>query len=317
MNLPSGHSFTNLLARWLAVLAAILVHTSVCHAAILIVKSENLPQYQAPIAAFRQAVARETVEIDIGGSRETGSRLLREIASERKPEAVFALGAKAAYLSKELLPDTPMVFAMVLGWSRYDLIEGSVTGVAVEIPEEALFTRFKLMLPRLRTLGVIYSRETDPRIITNARKAATALNLNLREEVIDHSGDAAGAYRRMRSEIQALWMVPDPMVVTRDTFAYLAHRTRSDHIAFLAFSENFVRAGALLSIAPSYETMGSQAAVLLERLLASPGDAPPVQAPLGSTLVVNGETAKTLGINLNSTVINMADHIIDPSLRGN
>ncbi len=299
--------------RLCALFAAAVVVAAAAPAAatVLIVRSDDLPQYSDPIAAFRDAIGEPTQILDISGPREEAEARVREATARTAPSGVYALGARAAVLSRSLLPATPMVFSMVVGWNRYALEEGPVTGVSVEIPVDALFTRFKLLLPRLARIGLISSRETDPHLIAAARAAALDLNLTLVEESVAGADEVAGAYRRMRAEIDALWMVPDPLVVTRENFAYLAQRARHDGVAFLGFSENFVRAGALLSVAPSYATMGSQAAALLARLLVSPTTPPGVQPPVGSQLVVNADTARRLGLNLDATAIGMADLVID------
>jgi putative ABC transport system substrate-binding protein len=147
--------------------------------------------------------------------------------------------------------------------------------------------------------------------IEDARKAASDLEIELHVEHVKYSDDVPGAYRRLRSEIDALWMMPDAVVVTNDNFRYLAERTKRDGIAFLAFSENFVRAGALLSVAPDYATMGAQAAAILERMLAQADATPVIQAPIGSSLVVNADTARSLGIDIDANILSFADKVID------
>jgi putative ABC transport system substrate-binding protein len=278
---------------------------------LLIVKSEDLPQYGAPIAAFQEATTMDAEIVDIAGSREKGTALLQTAVSKRRPDAIFALGAKAAYLSKQVMPDTPIVFAMVLNWEKFGLKTDRTTGVAVEIPEDVLLTRFKLVLPDLRRLGVICGEENCRGIVEKASAAAAQLGIELVVSAVKHPENVPGAYRRMRTGIDALWMVPDPSVMTRDNFSYLSSRTQHDGVAFLAFSENFVRAGALLSVAPSYQTMGSQAAVLMNKVLNSTGSVPPVQPPVGSTLVINASTAEELGIQMDAATLNMFDKVLD------
>ncbi len=302
------------LVRWTPALALALASASATPAAlpahVLIVKSDDLPQYQYPIDAFLAAHRGKVTTVDLDGSKEEGRAQLVRVAKRESIDAVFALGAQAAWLSREVLPNTPMTFAMVIDWQRYGFGE-DVSGVAVELPVDSLLARFKLLLPGLRRLGVIHSGESSAITLAAARSAAASLGIELREEDVTYSDSVAGAYRRMRGEIDALWMVPDPVVVTPDNFRYLAERTRGDDIAFLAFSVNFVRAGALLSVAPDYATMGSQAAVLVERSLQRDADLPAVHPPIGSSLVINAETARDLGIDLDGTMLSFADKVID------
>lgn len=299
--------------RW-QLLALAITSVMLCaqpaDAVVLVVKSDDLPQYSGPISAFETALDGSTRLIEIGGSRDNGERLLKDAAANDDVEAVFALGSQAAYLSRRLLPKTPLVFAMVLDWTRYELGSGA-TGVAVEMPVDALFTRFKLLLPQISRIGVIHSERTSKTALRQATDAAASVGIELITEEVRYSEDVAGAYRRIRRDIDALWMLPDPVVISRDNFRYLSQRCSNDNIAFLAFSENFVRAGALLSISPDYTTMGSQAAVLLERMIEDGEKAPPVQAPIGSSLAVNEQVARNLGLEFGPGLMTMADVIVN------
>ena len=293
-------------------------------AVVLVVKSDGLEQYDAPIRSFKSGVTESTRVIDIEGSRRRGGERLRAVASrtdtsDAEPvDAVFALGGQAAYLSRRALPTRPMVFAMVLDWQRYEFT-APAAGISVEIPVDSLFTRFKLLLPGIERLGLIHGGDLSPATLLAAREAAAVLSIELIVESVKYSESVPGAYRRLRRDVDALWMLPDPLVVTLDNFRYLRDRTRRDGVAFLAFSENFVRAGALLSIAPSYRTMGAQAAALLDELRAQPsltrtaaaraGEIR-VQQPMGSKLVINADAAQDLGIELDAALLSMADVVV-------
>jgi putative ABC transport system substrate-binding protein len=299
---------------WCVPLAVLLLAASAASsgrpARALVLTSGNLPQYTTPAESFVVAHAGEARIVDVGTSKETGRKRIEEAVAQGPVDAVFAVGAPAAWLARQVLPDVPLTFAMVIDWKRYGL-GAKESGVLVEMPVDALLTRFKLLLPKLDRLGVIVSEEAPMSRIEEARKAAADLEIELVVARVRYSDDVPGAYRRIRTSISALWMVPDPVVVTRDNFQYLAHRTRSDELPFLAFSENFVRAGALLSVSPDYATIGSQAAALLDRLVDSAGAEHIVQAPIGSSLVVNADTARDLGIDIDATLLSFADKVID------
>jgi putative ABC transport system substrate-binding protein len=294
--------------------AAIALASSAVSAArdtrLLVISSGDLPQYEAPIAAFIAGTTSKVEVIDVGESEAQGRRRVAAASQNGTFDGIFAVGAQAAWLAREELPDIPLTFAMVIDWQRYGLA-GAGSGVRVDMPPDALLTRVKLLLPNITRLGIIVSDSTSAATIDEARRAAADLDISLLVTRIAHSEDVPGAYRRMRTDIDALWMTADPLVVTRDNFRYLATRTKSDRIAFLAFSENFVRAGALLSVSPDYATMGAQAAALLARQVGSDRPEATIQPPIGSSLVVNADTARALGIDLNATILSFADKVIE------
>lgn len=305
-------SVPRLAAFAVALVLAVTPASAVRHSRVLVVTSNDVPQYRQPVEAFVAAHTGDVRVIDIGGSKESGRDRIRRAVTERPVDAVFAVGAQAAWISREVLPDVPLAFAMVLDWQRYGL-GANASGISVELPVDALLTRFKLLLPSLRRLGIITSDQASSVTLADAGAAAAELGIELVREAVSVSEDVPGAYRRIRSTIDALWMIPDPIVVTHDNFRYLANRTLHDDIAFLAFSENFVRAGALLSVSPDYATMGSQAAALIDRVVATKVGSSTVQAPIGSSLVINAKTARELGIDVDMNMLSLADKVIDPN----
>ena len=310
--------FTGRYSKAAGLLLALLTLAATARAGtrtVLVIKSADIPQYQAPLDAFRRSTGAETVVIDLGGSRQGGEAAIRKALEAGKPDAIFALGGQAAWLGLRVLPDTPLVFAMVLGWQRYGLSGGPVAGGAVEMPAPDVLPRLKLAFPHVERVGLVTSEQTLAQRTESIRRAAAELAIEVVEERVTHSEDVPGAYRRMRTDIDVLWMLPDPVVVTRNNFAYLERRSKRDGIGFLAFSENFVHAGALVSVAPSYETMGSQAAALLERLLENSNRPPAVQAPLGSHLVINTDTVRMLGLEIDPDTIKMADTLVGPATK--
>ena len=56
--------------------------------------------------------------------------------------------------------------------------------------------------------------------------------------------------------------------------------------------------------------MGSQAAVLVKRMIEDGETTVPVQAPIGSSLVINADTARRLDIDVSASMMNMADLVI-------
>ena len=101
----------------LAVTPASAVH----HSRVLVVTSNDLPQYRQPVEAFVAAHTGDVRVIDIGGSKESGRDRIRRAVAEGPVDAVFAVGAQAAWISRDVLPDVPLTFAMVIDWQRYGL----------------------------------------------------------------------------------------------------------------------------------------------------------------------------------------------------
>jgi putative tryptophan/tyrosine transport system substrate-binding protein len=77
-------------------------------------------------------------------------------------------------------------------------------------------------------------------------------------------------------------------------------------------NRQFVKAGGLLSYAPSLAASWARAAVFVDKVLkgARPGDLP-IEQPTQFELVVNVRTAKALGLSLPPSLLSRADDIIE------
>jgi putative ABC transport system substrate-binding protein len=79
----------------------------------------------------------------------------------------------------------------------------------------------------------------------------------------------------------------------------------------MAEGKQFVQAGCLASYASNFSAMGRALAVFVDKILkgAKPGDLPIEQATRFE-LVLNGKTAKALGITISQSLLSRADEVI-------
>jgi len=277
---------------------------------IAVLKSDDLAAYSAPIESFTQAINARVVTYDLGGDLEKGKQIAQQLA-QVPPDLILALGAKAAYSARKYITQVPVVYAMVLNPEKYQLTQPNMTGITIEIPPETVFTQYRMFAPEISRVGVIYGTATEE-LVKRAEKAASSLGILLVRAQVADPREVGEAFDRIRDMIDSLWMVPDTTVLTEETFRLLLQKTKSRKIPYLAYSDNFVKAGAFVSVSPDYRTIGSQAASIARQILddkTSPAAIPPAP-PIGTHLTVNLQTAKALDLHLDPLVMAFADEII-------
>ena len=110
--------------------------------------------------------------------------------------------------------------------------------------------------------------------------------------------------------IQALITCPDGWAFTyRDVISNLAIRSR---LPLSVWSRQTLGAGALMSYGADPDAICHRAAVYVDKILkgTKPSELP-VEQPTKFELVINLQTAKTLGIEIPATVLARADEVIE------
>jgi putative ABC transport system substrate-binding protein len=190
-------------------------------------------------------------------------------------------------------------------------------GIAMESSTTSEFSQFRMILPELRRVLAFYVASESQSLVDAARAELEPLGLELLAvEVADASGVEA-AFQQHAGGADAVWLLNDPLLMTRDTFAVLRAQSRRAKLPFVAsLSDQFTRDGALMSVSTDLAGLGTQAAAMARMHLEQGRSASElgVQPPMSTHLVVNLGVARTIGIELAGDVLPFVDEVIDPQV---
>jgi ABC-type uncharacterized transport system substrate-binding protein len=152
---------------------------------------------------------------------------------------------------------------------------------------------------------------TTATTLSEAEPGARAMGLQTQVVEASTSGEINAAFATAKRErIDALFVSPDGFFLNRRIqFAILAAR----HSVPAAYSaREFVEAGGLMSYGTNITDAYRQVGVYTGRILkgTKPADLPVVQSSKFE-LVVNAETARTLGLTLSPSLLATADEVIE------
>lgn len=283
---------------------------------IAVLVSDEEKAYSGPIASFSQEVNLPVEIYNLKGDVERAPAVMQKIMA-RKPQLIFALGAKAAVTSKVWTldhPEIPVVFAMVLNWERYHLLDGrdNISGIAFDIAPGTHLANLAMISPASNRVGIIYSREHTGQLIESAKKSAEILNLQIVAKPIDNPEDFKRAFKTIEDKIDSYWIMPDPVIYTFENISWLEKRCISDRIICLGPSENVAKLGVVLSVDPDQNNIGAQAASMAKSILKNkqrPGKIG-VMPPLGTRLFINLKTAEKIGLQISQSALDQATNVI-------
>lgn len=278
---------------------------------IAVLVSDTLTAYDAPLERFGTILGRPVTVYDLQGNRARADAVVHQLLAD-PPPLIYALGAKAAYVAVNDLPNIPMVYAMVMEPSRYGIGGTQVTGVAMDVPPDAVLSQFRLFAPEVERIGVLLAPNNKGASTTAALEAGRRLGFEMKVVRVTNERDLRSAFVHLADDVDALWLLPDSVVVTPDSFRYLRTETLRRKLPMLAGTESLVRAGALMCVAPDREMIGQQAGELALRIL-NGGELPGVIEPVppGSIRVVlNRDTLDAVGLRVDEVMLDFADEVV-------
>jgi putative ABC transport system substrate-binding protein len=267
-----------------------------------VIKSQNLSAYNEVVEGFKGECIRNNITIksfyDLKGKTNIGYKIVRKIRNE-KPDIVLTIGVLATTIAKEELKDIPMVFCMVINHERFQLTGPNITGIATEVAIEEQLEGYQSILDSLRDFGVIYDPSKTGNIIESAEAKMKDIGMNLVKYEIKSSKMVSEALENLIGRIDALWLLPDSTVVTKESFGLIKSATLENKIPLLCTSDVFVKAGALAAVFSDYVHIGRQAAQLAKEILnPSASGSLGIVNPDKFTLAINSDTAEKLGLKL-------------------
>ena len=142
----------------------------------------------------------------------------------------------------------------------------------------------------------------------SARQAASSrLNIQLIAKAVHSQRDISKSLNEVLSESHALWAGVDPVIYNASTARQIILETIRNKIPFMAFSGNFVKAGALVALECDYFDNGKQAGEIAAEVLGRGNTSSfGVSTARRITIIINGRTARTIGLKIEKNVLREA-----------
>jgi putative tryptophan/tyrosine transport system substrate-binding protein len=192
---------------------------------------------------------------------------------------------------------------------------GNITGVTiigVEMGPKRVELAHKLV-PNAGVLAMLINSRFPMALPEMREMQAAARSLGLQMTVMDATGESeieAAFAALARDKASALIINTDPLLLgQREQIVQLAARHK---IPTLYFLREFVDAGGLMSYGPNIRNGYRQAGIYVGRILKGEkvGELPVVQ-PTKFDLVINLRTARTLGLEIPTVLLVLADEVIE------
>ena len=280
-----------------------------------IVQVADHPALDAAREGFIEKLDSENINYKLIDQRANGDlSLIPQFASDmknKKADLIYTIGTPAAQGVANTIKDKPILFAAVTAPEGAGLTGANITGVSDYVEAGKLIDDFLKLYPETKTFGTMYNtNEQNSNVQVEAlEKALTERGLKLEKQGVSSINDIPQAITSLKSKIDAMITVTDNVVV--NAMPVISEALAKDKIPSIAYDEGSVRNGALISEGVNYKKLGNQAGAMAVEILKnnkSIKDLPYEKAD-SLTILVNTNTARTLGLDLENEIIKNAEKI--------
>jgi putative ABC transport system substrate-binding protein len=253
-------------------------------------------------------------------SAKEDSALLPGLAAELvglKVDVVVAYPSPAVAAVKQATREIPIVMlaagdpvatGLVVSLARPG---GNITGTSsttAEIGSKTLEV-IRDIIPSVRRVAVL-ANATDPftkSFLEQIRLGGQTLRLDIATMMITGPGELDAAFATIKKDATDAVIVQPSLPRMRVADLALKHR-----VPAIAPTGAFAAVGGLAGYSASQSEMARRTAAIIDKILkgSKPADLP-VEQPTKFELVINLKTAKAIGVNVPSTLLNRADEVIE------
>jgi len=247
---------------------------------------------------------------------------LRSLAGELvaiKPDLIFALGGDVAPSARVATSTIPIVVAVSNDPVQAGLVAslarpgGNITGVTF-VSSDLAAKRLQFLreiAPNLARVAVIWNPDhVDPEY-RETQTAAKTLGIQIQSLEVRSVEDFDAAFQTATNGgVQALIPITSRLMLTNRQ--RIMEFSRQHQLLLASGFGPWVREGALLSYGPDTDAITQRAAAYVDKILrgAKPNELP-IEQPTKFQLVINGQTAKSLGLDIPPTLLAVADRVIE------
>ncbi len=294
-------------------LTALLVNNSYAQGKILIVNSDSdVYRYKKIAIEFKSVVEKNAYQsIDFNAEHYTNVEAeLKKVVQQENPDIIFSIGTKAYSVARNYAKDKAVLFSAVINWRRLGLNDKSY-GVANELSPAQEISLLRYFFPAVKKIGLIYS-DFNRLYLEEIKKDAAPLGMQIIERHVNNTDDVAAVLEELLPKIDIFWVISDPVVLeNKDSVQQMMDLIKQQQKPVYAYSDTFIKYGAILTVSPDTGTIGRQSANLIMSLKDNKIPVGTVQIPAGSNVVLNTCLVEALKIKFNKDALDSVNKIIN------
>ncbi len=278
-------------------IAALLAAVPAAAQEVIAIVSPAPGPYQAAYAAFVKEFGRPVPAYRLPAEQPPAAA---------RPRVIVAFGGDAALRTYHA---EAVVIACLAPGVNSAPHGGRFSIVAMRPPPGELLARLRSIQPGLRRLGILSSGREPAGFTAELGAAATAAGVELVFLKAPTPAQIPDALRSLPGKADALWLAPDPALVTPGAFQTIKQFSWDNGLPFFAPTSGLASLGASAAVSVAAEDAGRRAAGIARRALAGL-DFPAVVYADRTHLTINVASAQKSGLSISTEALKAADKVI-------
>lgn len=272
---------------------------------VIAVLSSDSPAYREALAGFEEGYGHPVPTFTL--SKE-------DIQPPGSPKVIVAFGSKAA--THPYPQDSTLIYCLspsvFVGPEQHS---GPRIRVYVAPRAEILLSRLRQIQPNLRRLVVfdVFSSPSAVNYFQNLQRLARANDIEVRVEYLTRVEELPDRLRSLAGKMDAVWLPPDPLLITPSAFAIVREFSRSNSVPLYVPVDSLVDKGATACVSSSFREMGHAAGQIAAKAVAGNLGNIETVYPDRTDLTLNLIAAAQSGLTIPPAVVQKADRVVSPS----
>jgi ABC-type uncharacterized transport system substrate-binding protein len=286
-----------------------ILTAGVVSADVAILKVEGVVAFEEAVNGFGSVCFEPNQKFDLNEDLSNKDAVVNAIRSGNFA-VIFAIGTQAAEFARHNFPSIPIVFAFVMDPKKLGFTKDNSTGVSLTLPIREQFIVLKSINKKIERVGVIYTKDRNEAILSEAREAAEREDLEVVAQAIQSSQDLQRAMTALIGRVTALWIPPDPSLNSEDAIKYIGSKSLENKIPCVGPNDRYVRSGAIFSYSVDTIETGRMAGEMANKILqGTPVSRLPFQEVQRPKVIINLKAAGLLGLTIPENLQNAASKI--------
>jgi putative tryptophan/tyrosine transport system substrate-binding protein len=264
----------------------------------------------------------ESIRIDFRsaqGNFGTAQQIVRQFIGDR-PDVIVTITTPVSQAAMAATKDIPIVFTAVTDPLKAKLVTsikhpgGNATGISDLVPTERQLQTVKAIVPKLKTLGLVYDPSLPSAVSTveSIKAVAPTMGFTTTEAPAMGLNNVPSAGRSLVGKVDAIFVPNDTTVYA--AFESVVKVCQDAKVPLFTAERRSVQRGAIATVGFDFKQMGVRTADMVDQVLkgTKPGDIDVEfmdQVPNALGLYINKASAEKMGVIVPSELLKNATQV--------